>query len=182
MPTKMTMKRWLAPMVVPVVVALGTLVVADAASAQPRGGRGARAGRMGRAGGPPLGGQLMHLRALDLSESQQEQVRSIHEQSGEATRAAEEQVRVARQALQDAVTADVVNENAIRAVANELGIAEGDAAVHRAYLHAQVWQLLTPEQQVEAREAEAELERRRGQRRQRMGERRELWQQRRQQR
>ncbi len=156
MPTKTTMKRWLAPVVVPVVVlvALGTLVVADAASAQPRGGRGARAGRMGRGGG------VMHLRALDLSAAQQEQVRSIHEQSGEATRAADEQVRVARQALQDAVTADVVNESAIRAVANELGIAEGDAAVLRAYLHAQVWQLLTPEQQVASGEAEAELERR----------------------
>ena len=179
MPTKMTMTRWLTPVVV--MVALGTLVVADAASAQPRGERRARAGRMGRGGGPPPGGQLMHLRALDLSEVQQEQIRSIHEQSGEATRAADEQVRVARQALQDAVTADVVNENAIRAVANELGIAEGDAAVHRAYLHAQVWQLLTPEQQVASGEAEAELERRRGQRRQRMGERRELRQQRRQQ-
>ena len=179
MPTKMTMTRWLVPVVV--MVALGTLVVADAASAQPRGERGARAGRMGRGGGPPPGGQLMHLRALDLSEVQQEQIRSIHEQSGEATRAANEQVRVARLALQDAVTADVVNEYAIRAVANELGIAEGDAAVLRAYLHAQVWQLLTPEQQVASGEAEAELERRRGQRRQRMGERRELRQQRRQQ-
>ncbi len=46
---------------------------------------------------------------------------------------------------------------------------------------AQVWQLLTPEQQVAAGEAEAELARRRGQRRQRMRERRELRQQRRQQ-
>ena len=183
MPTKMTMKRWLAPVVGPVVVmvALGTLVVADAASAQPQGGRGARAGRMGRGGGPIPGGQLMHLRALDLSEAQREQVRSILEQSGEATRAADEHVRTARQALQEAVTADVVNENAILALANELGIAEGDAAVQRAYLHAQVWQLLTPEQQVAAREAEAELAQRRGQRRQRMGERRELRQQRRQQ-
>ena len=37
MMTKMTMRRWLAPAVV--VVALGTLVVTDAASAQPPGGR-----------------------------------------------------------------------------------------------------------------------------------------------
>ena len=179
MMTKMTMRRWLAPAVV--MIALGTLVVADAASAQPPGGRGSRAGRMGRSGGPPLGGQLMHLRALDLSEAQQEQIRSIHEQSGEATRAVDKQVRVARQALQDAVTADVVNEAAIRVVASELGIAEGDAAVHRAYLHAQVWQMLTPEQQVAARAAEAEMQRRRGQRQQRMKERRERRQQRRQQ-
>ena len=179
MMTKKTMRRWLAPAVV--MVALGTLVVADAASGQPPGGHRARAGRMGPRGGPPLGGQLMHLRALDLSEAQQEQIRSIHEQSGEATRAVDEQVRVARQALQDAVTADVVNEAAIRVAASELGIAEGDAAVHRAYLHAQVWQMLTPEQQVAARVAEAEMKRRMGQRQQRMSERRERRQQRRQQ-
>ncbi len=169
--TKMTMRRWLAPAIV--MVALGTLVVSDVASAQPPGGRGARAGRMGRRGGPPLGGQLMHLRALDLSEAQREQLRSIHEQNSEATQAADERVRVTRRALQDAVTADVVNEAAIRVVASELGIAEGDAAVQRASVHAQVWQTLTPEQQVAAREAEAEMERRIGQRQQRMDERRQ---------
>ena len=179
--TKTTMKRWLTPVVVPAVVmmvALGTLVVADAAAAQPRVGRGARAGRMGRGGGPPLGGQLMHLRALDLSEAQQEQIRTMGEQSGEAIQAAAEQ---ARQALHDATIADVVSEGQIHVAAAALGTAEGEAAVHRAYLHAQVWQLLTPEQQVAAREAEAEMARRRGQRRQRMGERRERRQQRQQQ-
>ena len=180
MPTKTTMKRWLGPVVVPavVMVALGTLVVADTAWAQPPGGPGARVGRMGRRGGPPPGGQLMHLRALDLTEAQQEQIRIIHEQSGEAIQAAGEQVR---QALHDAVTDDGWNELQILDAANALGTAEGDAAVQQAYLHAQVWQMLTPEQQVAARDAEAEMERRRGQRQQRMGERRERRQKRRQQ-
>ena len=62
-----------------------------------------------------------------------------------------------------------------------LGTAEGDAAVQQAGLHAQVWQMLTPEQQVAARNAEAEIERRRGQRQQRLGERRQRRQQRHQQ-
>ena len=53
--------------------------------------------------------------------------------------------------------------------------------MQQAYLHAQVWQMLTREQQVAAKEAEAEMERRRTQRRQRMGERRERRQQRQQQ-
>ncbi len=123
------------------------------------------------------GGGVMHLRALDLSAAQQEQVRSIHEQSGEATQATDQRVRAARQALQEATTADVVNEGAIRAVANELGMAEGDAAVQRAWVHAQVWQMLTPEQQAAAREAETEMR----QRRQRTGERRERRLERRQQ-
>ena len=183
--TRTITTRWLGAVVVPtaVMVALGVFVVAETAVAQPPGGRGGRAGRMGRQGGPGGGpaGHLMYLRAVDLTEAQREQVRTIHEQSGEATRAVHERVRMARRALQDAVTADVVNEGAIHAVASELGLAEGDAAVQQAYLHAQVWQLFTPEQQEQARAAEAEMERRRGERGRRMGERRERRHQRQQQ-
>ena len=176
---KHRMMRWMVP--AGVMLTLSMVAVADTAWAQPPGGRGPRAGGMRRRPGPPPGGQTMHLRALDLSEVQREQIRGIHEQNAEATQAAAERVRVARQALQDAVTADVVNEGAIRVVASELGIAEGNAAVQRAHVHAQVWQILTPEQQVAAREAETEMQHRMEQRRQRMGERRERRQERRQQ-
>ena len=179
MSMKRRMMKWMVP--AGVMLTLGLFAVADTAWAQPPGGRGERTGRMGRRPGPPPGGQMMHLRALDLSEAQQEQIRSIHEQNGEATQAAAERVRVARQALQEAITADVVNEGAIRTVASELGIAEGDAAVQRAHVHAQVWLMLTPEQQVAAREAEVEMQQRMEQRQQRMGERREQRQERRQQ-
>lgn len=180
--TRTTRKRWLGQVLAPVVVlvALGTFAVADIARAQQPGGPGGRAGRMGGRGGPAQGRHLMHLRALDLSQAQREQIRSIHEQNREANQAADERVRVARRALHDAVTADAVNDGAIRAVASELGIAEGEAAVHRAYVHDQVWQTLTPEQQASARDAEAEMERRRAERRQRIGERRERRQERRQ--
>ena len=123
----------------------------------------------------------MHLRALDLSEAQQEHIRTMHEQSGEAIQAAAEQVPQARQALHDAAIADVVSEGQIHVAAAALGTAEGDAAVQQAGLHAQVWQMLTPEPQVAARNAEAEIERRRGQRQQRLGERRQRRQQRHQQ-
>ena len=178
-----TTTRWLGQALAPVavVVALGALVVADTAEAQPPGGPGGPAGRMGRRGGPSPGGPMMYLRALDLTEAQREQIRSIREQNREATQAAGERVRVARQALQDAVTADPMNEGAIRVVASELGIAEGDAAVQRAYVHAQVWQTLTPGQQAAASDAEAKMEQRRAQRRQRSSERRERRQERRQQ-
>ena len=174
---KRRMMRWMVP--AGVMLTLGMFAVADTAWAQRPGGRGPRAGRIGRPPGPPPGGQMMHLRALDLSDAQREQIRSIHEQNAEMTQAAVERVRVARQALEDAVTADVVNEGAIRVVASELGIAEGDAAVQRASVHAQVWQTLTLEQQVAAREAEVEMQQRRDQRRQRTGERRERRQERR---
>ncbi len=128
-----------------------------------------------------MSGPLLPLGRLGLTDAQQEQVRVVMEQNRDASRAADARVREVRQALQDAVTADAVNEGAIRAVATELGLAEGDAAVQRAYVHAQVWQLLTPEQQTAAREAEADMEQRMTQRRERLGERRQRRQQRRQQ-
>ena len=174
MSLKRTMMRWMVP--AGVTLTLAMFAVADTAWAQPP-----RAGGMRRRPGPPPGGQMMHLRALDLNEAQREQIRGIHEQNSEATRAAAERVRMARQALQDAVTAELVNENAIRVVAAELGTAEGDAAVQRAYVHAQIWQTLTPEQQVSAREAEVEMQQRMEQRQQRTRERRERRRERRQQ-
>ena len=60
---------------------------------------------------------------------------------------------------------------AIRAVAAELANAEGDAAVQRAFVRSQVWQLLTSEQQVTALELEIEMKERMEQRRARSGER-----------
>ena len=87
-------------------------------------------------------------------------------------------LREVRQALQEAVTADVVNESVIRALAAQLATVEGDAAIQRAYLHAQLWQLLTAEQQATAKAFEAEAKEWREQRRQRMEERREQLRQR----
>jgi Spy/CpxP family protein refolding chaperone len=172
------MTKWMVP--AGVVLSLGMIAVADMDAAQPPDEPGFRRGRMGRRAGP-MGGPLLPLGRLRLTDAQQEQIQVVMEENRDATRAAGERVREVRQALQDAVTADSMNEGAIRAVATELGLAEGDAAVQRAYVHAQVWQLLTPEQQTAAREAEAEMQQRMTQRRERMGERRERRQQRRRQ-
>ena len=108
---------------------------------------------------------------LDLTDTQHEQVRSVMEQNREASRAAGARLREVRAALQDAVTAEVVNDGAIRAVAAELANAEGDAAVQRAFVRSQVWQLLTTDQQVIALELEIEMKERMEQRRTRRGER-----------
>ena len=95
------------------------------------------------------------------------------EQNGEVLRQAEARVRDSRQALRETVSADVLNEGAIRAAAVELGTAEGEAAVQLAYVRAQIWQLLTPGQQVAAEQAEARMQEWREQRGQRAAERRE---------
>lgn len=176
MTTKGNMKRktlrWMVP--TGVLLTLGLFAVADAAWSQPPDGSGSRRGRMGRRGGPGgPGGLMLPLGRLDLTETQRGQVRNVMEQNREASRTAGARLREVRAALQDAMTAEVVNEGAIRAVATELANAEGDVAVQRAFVRSQVWQLLTPDQQATALEVEAEMKERMGQRRTRRGERRE---------
>jgi protein CpxP len=162
--------RWMVP--TGVLLTLGLFAAADVAWSQPPDGSGGRRGRMGRRGGPGGPGGLMSpLGRLDLTETQREQVRGVMEQNREASRTAGARLREVRAALQAAITAEVVNEGAIRAVAAELSNAEGDVAVQRAFVRSQVWQLLTVEQQTTALEVEAEMKERMEQRRARRGER-----------
>ncbi|MDG2040100.1 MAG: Spy/CpxP family protein refolding chaperone [Ilumatobacter sp.] len=174
MTTKGNMKRKTFKRMVPaaVLLTLGFFAVADVAWSQPPDGSGGRRGRMGRRGGPGgAGGLMLPLGRLDLTEAQRGQVRSVMEQNREASRAAGARLREVRAALRDAITTDVVNEGAIRAVAAELANAEGDVAVQRAFVRSQVWQLLTPDQQATALKVEAEMKERMEQRRARRGER-----------
>ena len=143
-------------------------------------GGGPRGGRMhADNGGPALGRILPPLRRLDLDEFQRTQVRALMDQHREAFRTTAEQLRAARRALRGAVTTDVVNEGAIRSHAAQLATLEGDAAVQQASLFAQVWQLLTPDQQAQAAELEEAAQARRSERRTRMEERRQKRQERR---
>ena len=163
--------KWLVP--TGVLLTLGLFAAADVAWSQPPdgGGRGGRMGRGGPGGPGGPGGLMLPLDRLDLSDTQREQVRGVMELNSEATRAAGERLREVRSALQDAITAEVLNEGAIRAVASELATAEGDAAVQRAFVRSQLWQLLTTDQQTKALEIESEMKERMEQRRARGGER-----------
>ena len=114
---------------------------------------------------------MLPLGRLEISDTQHEQIRGVMEQNREASRTVGARVREVRAALQDAISAEVLNEGAIRAVASELANAEGDAAVQRAFVRAQVWQLLTPDQQTNALEIESNMKERMEQRRARRGER-----------
>ena len=131
-----------------VLVAILTLAVATTWA------QGGRRGGGGRASGPGVvaSGLIPGMRHLELSDAQRDEIRSLVQSSHEATRETAEQLMTVRRALNEAVTADVVNEGAIRAVTTQLGLVEGDMAVLRARLHAEVWQLLTPEQQTSAAE------------------------------
>jgi periplasmic protein CpxP/Spy len=108
-------------------------------------GRGGPGGPMGPLGGLPL-------RELNLTESQREQVRAIVEPREAETRAVGERARAARQALHAATTTASFDEGLVRARAAELASVEADLAVSRARIYADVFQLLTPEQQAKAKE------------------------------
>ena len=167
------------------VLAGGALVAAHAAHAaeeQRWGGRGGRGVGMGgpRGGGPA--GASLPLGRLDLTAEQREQVRTVVGESREAARAHLQEMRVAREALGEAVSSPEVDEDSIRTLAADVGRLTGDAAVRRAQVYAAVWRILTPEQQERAGEIAAEREERRSARRERMQERRERMRERREER
>ncbi len=136
-----------------IITLFATLALTPAILAQPAPGDGPS-----MRGGP--GGMLPGLRALDLEEAQRDRIREIAEQSRDAGAAKMQQLRAARTALNEVVVADVVNESAIRARAAELATLEADAAVQRAYVTAQVLQVLTPDQRAEWRELRANAQER----------------------
>ena len=111
----------------------------------------------------------MMLGRLELTEAQRAQVRSLVEAQQAATGPVLDRARTAREALQAAITADTVDEGAIRARSAELASAEADLAVARARLHADITKILTPEQRTELEQNLA----RRTERMQEMRERRE---------
>ena len=117
-----------------------------------------RGGPMG--GGGRMGGPLGELRALDLSEAQQTQVRELMDQQREATRPIHEKAMAARKALRDTIDADTVDEAAIRQRSAEVAAIDADLAVAEARLRQAVWQLLTGEQQQKLRELRAKRQER----------------------
>jgi Spy/CpxP family protein refolding chaperone len=63
-----------------------------------------------------------------------------------------ERAMTARQALQAATASASFDEGLVRARAAELAAVEADMAVTRARIYADVFQMLTPEQQAKAKE------------------------------
>jgi Spy/CpxP family protein refolding chaperone len=128
-------------------------------------------GLMGRGGwlGPGPGGPLGLLRMLgprlNLTDAQRDQLKSIANAHQDEWKALADRARAAHQALADAVTADTVDEGLIRAKAADAAAVEADIAVASAHAHAEAWQILTPEQQAQARQFRTEMQNRMKERR-----------------
>lgn len=125
----------------------------------PRARRMAPGGPGGGAWGP-MANLARGWRALDLSDGQREQVRGIMEARRAEFAAIGERLRTARRGLDALVTAEVVDEAAIRAKSADIAAVEADAAVLRARVHQEVFSVLTAEQQAKARELRAERDKR----------------------
>jgi protein CpxP len=116
--------------------------------------------RHGGPGGPGGGG----VNPRDLTDAQREQVKAIHERHAAEMKPLIEQSQAARKALQDNVLAGGTN---LRALAMELGKAEGDLAFANAQIQGEVLALLTPEQRQKMQDRAKEMDARRAEMQQR---------------
>jgi protein CpxP len=113
------------------------------------GGPGRGRGGPGGPGGPLAG---LPLRELNLTDVQREQVRQIVDSRQQETRAIGERAMAAHEALRAATTSPSFDEGLVRVKAAEVAAVDADMAVARARIFADVFQILTPEQQAKAKE------------------------------
>ena len=135
-----------------VTAVLATVLAGGAALAQGPG----PGGRQGRGPGAFGAGRGLPLRALSLSEAQREQVRTLTQQYRTQNRAAGDRLRTAMDAQRNAVATMPVNEELIRSTTRDLAEAQAEVAIQQARLQTEIFGLLTPEQQAEAKKLQAD--------------------------
>ena len=84
---------------------------------------------------------------LDLSETQQEQIRAIHEKERAEQEGTMQQMREDREQMRVLLDSDTFDEAAIRSLANKQAILKTEMFVSRAKVKHEVFQLLNAEQQ-----------------------------------
>jgi Spy/CpxP family protein refolding chaperone len=148
------------------VAAVAVLATSVAFAQGPRGG-GPFGGRVGPA---PLG---LELRRLSLTDAQREQVREIQQRYREQGRTASQRLSEAAEKQRQAIETLPVDETLITSATQDMTQAQVDVAIQQARLHADVWSVLTPEQQAQATQLRAERKARLEQRRQEIQQRRQ---------
>jgi Spy/CpxP family protein refolding chaperone len=117
-----------------------------------RGGPGGPDGPGGfRGPGGPMGMLPRLGRDINLTDAQRDQVKAIAESHKDAWTALADRARTARLALNDAVTAETLDEALIRQKSSEAAAVDADMAVARARAHAEVFQILTAEQKAKVK-------------------------------
>jgi protein CpxP len=119
-----------------------------------RGGGPGAFGGPGRPGGP--GGAGLPLQALNLSDTQKDQVKQLLQQSREQNRAAAAQLRTAMDAQRKAVESIPADEGLIRSTTQALVEAQTEMAIQQSRLQGEIFAMLTPAQQDQARKLKAD--------------------------
>ena len=104
---------------------------------------------------------------LDLSDAQKQQVQSIVQRHREQTRPTMDRLQQAMMAQRSAITTVPVNEALVRSATANLAAVQADMAVDEARLHADIYSILTVEQQAKAKQLEEQAQARAQERRQR---------------
>jgi len=109
---------------------------------------------MGRGMGPggpggPMGMLPMLGRQIGLTDTQRDQVKAIADSHKDEWRSLAQRARAAHDALNQAVTAETLDEALIRQRSSEAAAVDADMAVARAHAHAEVFQILTTEQKAQ---------------------------------
>lgn len=134
-------------------LSLGAAVLAspqNTAGGQPS-FRGPMGPRMNMGMGP-LAGMRLAVGRLGLTDDQKAQLKAIVQSHLDEWKALTDRARQARGALDAAITADVPDEATIRQLSGVLAAVQADMAVVRAKARAEVFHMLTPDQQAKARQ------------------------------
>ena len=152
-------------------VALVALLATSVAYAQepPGGGFGGRGGRGFGPGGPGL-----VLNDLNLTDAQREQVREIRGRYREQIQTLSRRLGDLTAKQRQAIETVPVNETLITSATQDMTQAEVEVAIQEARINADIWSVLTPEQQAKATklraERKAQMEQRRQENQQRRGQ------------
>lgn len=148
----------------------GGAYVAAQNSTQPQGPTGGRAGRFGGPGGGfgrgrggpggPGGVLGPGFARLNLTDAQKQRVQEIVASHRDELRTAGQRAMAARTALQTATSAETFDEATVRTKAADAAAAEADMAVLRARVFAEVYQILTPDQQTQLKQFQTQMRQR----------------------
>jgi Spy/CpxP family protein refolding chaperone len=127
-----------------------------------RGGRMGRGGPGGRFGGPggPMGMLPRLGPQLGLTDAQRDQIKGIADAHKDEWKALADRGRAAHMALDEAITADAVNDALIRQKSADASAVDADVAIARAHEHAEVFQILTADQKAKVKSMQAEMKKR----------------------
>src|SRR5215468_5240892 len=116
-------------------------------------------GGPGRWGGPggPMGMLPMLGREIGLTDTQRDQIKAIADSHKDEWQMLGDRARKAHEALNDAVTADTIDDALIRQKSADVAAVDADIAVARAHAHAEVLQLLTADQRAQIKKRQADM-------------------------